>query len=145
MPFLLDFRITVWIWVPLLIHKARRYILTRDVHKCSIPKLIHCIAFCRSDIDWENNIILHILQNEIVDHNIDIVHNTPNQTLNIAYKIKWILTNKEYVMPNPAITEVIISKLYFFNSNIIYHLFFLTQTSNIILHCPKTHKPWDIL
>lgn len=40
--------------------KTKKYLLTRDVHKCSIPKLIHCVALCRSDIDWENNIILHV-------------------------------------------------------------------------------------
>lgn len=66
--------------------ECKQLLLTSDVHEGPLPYIVNSVALCGGNVDWQHDIILHVLQDQVVDHNIHIVHHTPNQALYITYK-----------------------------------------------------------
>lgn len=66
--------------------ECKQVLLTSDVHEGPLPDVVHGVALGRGNVDWQHNIILHILQDQVVDHNVDVVHHAPYQALHVAYK-----------------------------------------------------------
>lgn len=66
--------------------ECKQSLLTRDVHEGPLPYIVHGVALCWGNVDRQHDVIFHILQDQVVHYNIDIVHHTPDQTLHITYK-----------------------------------------------------------
>lgn len=66
--------------------ECKQLLLTSDVHEGPLPYIVNSVALCGGNVDWQHDIILHVLQDQVVDHNIHIVHHTPNQALYVTYK-----------------------------------------------------------
>lgn len=66
--------------------ECKQLLLTSDVHEGPLPYVVHGVALRRRNVDRQHDIILHILQYQVVYHNIYIVNHAPYQALHVTCK-----------------------------------------------------------